>query len=179
MSRDYDFKSDDFKELSEAIGQLALVWNDLGMVLSDLFHAATKIPNGIAADAIWNSIKSDRTQREMIVSLVSLNVLGYKISKNLRKEILWCLGEIKKLEDLRNDAIHSPVLLDEKSNVIAWHHLGNERAKKLADKDLVSEFRWFYARVIILRQYCECLAKSLRFPNETLIARPTLPNRSM
>ena len=63
MSRNYDFREKSFEDLTRAIGELALVWNDLAMVLSDLFHAATRIPNGLAADAIWNAVNSDRIQK--------------------------------------------------------------------------------------------------------------------
>ena len=176
MSRNYDFRSESFRPLATAIGELALVWNDLGMVLSRLFWAATRIPNGMAADAIWNPVKSDRMQRDMIVSLVKLNALGFQLNNNLRKEILWCLNEINNLEDLRNNAIHSPVLFDS-GTVTAWHHLGNLRAKNLSGKNLLTEFRWFYDSVIVLREYCEKLTDCFHRPDNPIPRRPVLPNR--
>ena len=177
MSRDVNFRDSSFSDLARAIGELALVWNDLGMVLSGLFHAVTRIPNGMASDAVWNSVRSDRTQREMIVSLVKLEALGYELNTNLRTEFLWCLVEIGKLEDLRNNAIHSPVYEDHTGTIVAWYELGHPRAKGLANKDLLKEFGWFYDTTVVLRQYCDRLSDCVRRPHEPLPTRPTLPNR--
>jgi hypothetical protein len=177
VSRDYDFRDNKFEQITQAMGQLAFVWNDLGMVLSSLFHAATRIPNGLAADAIWNSVSSDRMQREMIVSLIKFNGIGYRIPKELRDEILWCLTEVNKLEELRNNAIHAPVLVKDDQSLVAWHHLGNRRAKQLAEKDLLKEFRWFYETTLVLRQYCEHLAICLRANEIPQEIRPRLPTR--
>jgi hypothetical protein len=176
VSRNYNFRDDKFLELSQAIGALALVWNDLGVALSSLFHAATKIPNRLATDAVWNSIKSDRAQREMINALIKLEVLGYNLDSRLRTEVLWCLKKIENLEDLRNNAVHSPVLFTDEG-VVAWHHLGNPRAKGLANKDLVHEFNWFYDSAVVLRQYCEYLTDCVHFARKVDIERPALPNR--
>ena len=177
MSRDVNFRDDRYHELARAIGELALVWNDLGMVLSDLFHALTRIPNGLAADAVWNSIRSDRTQRDIVFSLAKLEALGYELESDLRADILWCLKEIEKLEDLRNYAIHSPVYQDHIGTIVAWYELGHPRAKNLANKDLLKEFGWFYDTTVILRRYCEQLSDSVCRPNEPRASRPALPNR--
>ena len=177
MTRDVNFRDTSFGDLARAIGELALVWNDLGMVLSGLFHAVTRIPNAMASDAIWNSLRSDRSQRDMIASLVKLQALGYDLPTNLRTEILWCLSEIGKLEDLRNNVIHSPVYEDHTGKVVAWFELGNPRAKGLANKDLRKEIGWFCDTAIVLRQYCDGLADCVRRPHQPLSTRPTLPNR--
>lgn len=87
MSRNIDFRSEAFADYAKLVGEAVLVWNDLHMVLSDLFHAASKIPNGLVSDAIWNALTSDRSQREIIMSLVKLKALGHNISKPIRNEI--------------------------------------------------------------------------------------------
>jgi hypothetical protein len=177
LSRDVNFRDSSFSDLARAIGELALVWNDLGMVLSSLFHAVTRIPNAMASNAVWNSVRSDRAQRDMILSLVELQALGYDLSANLRTEIVWCLREIGKLEDLRNNVIHSPVYEDHTGKVVAWHELGNPRAKGLANKDLLKEIGWFYDTAVVLRQYCDGLSDCVGRPQKSLSTRPTLPNR--
>ena len=178
MSRDVNFREERFHELAQATGELAFVWNDLGMVLSDLFHALTRIPNGLAADAVWNSIPSDKSQRKMIKSLAKLEALGYDLKSELKAEIIWCLKEIGNLELLRNSAIHSPVYEDHKGAIVAWYELGHPRATDLANRDLLKEFGWFYDAAVVLRQYCEQLSDAVRRPHEPLPTRPDLPIRS-
>ena len=113
MSRNLDFKDETYSEYALAIGRLILVWNDLHMVLSDTFHAVTKIPNGMATDAIWNSITSDRAQREMIKNLVSLSAISYDLRGDLKAQLVWTLNKIVSLEQVRNDVIHAPIMVDQ------------------------------------------------------------------
>jgi hypothetical protein len=56
VSRNYDFRNDNFHELAHAIRVVTLCWNDLVMELSDLFWAATRIPNGMAPETPWNAV---------------------------------------------------------------------------------------------------------------------------
>lgn len=177
MSRNLDFRIKIFQPYTKALGELSLAWNDFHMVLSSLFWASTRIPNGMVPNAMWNSLKSDRAQREMLEALIDLKVLGHNIPKSLRIEIKWVLKQAVSLEDLRNDALHSPLLVSDDGSVFAWHQLGNKRAKKLADKDLLKECGWFYDTIIILREYTEILADNLRWPQKPLPGRPQLPNR--
>jgi hypothetical protein len=176
MSRNLDFRSETFQPYAKALGELTLAWNDFHMALSSVFWAASKIPNKMTPQAMWNAIKSDRAQRDMLEALIDLRVLGHNLPTNIRCEIKWVLHEARKLEDTRNDALHSP-LLSEKGTVFAWYQLGHARAEKLANKDLLKVFGWFYDTVIILRQYTELLSDAIGQPNEPLPKRPSLPNR--
>ena len=176
MSRNLDFRNETFQPYAKALGEVALAWNDFNMVLSSVFGTALKIPNLMVADALWNSLKSDRAQRDMLRALIYLEVMGHNIPTNIRCEVKWVLDKADSLEEARNNALHSPLLSDQGS-VFAWHQLGNQRAKKLADKDLLKEFGWFYDTAIILRQYTELLGDAIRHPTEPLPERPSLPNR--
>ncbi len=177
MSRNLDFRTETFQPYTKALGEAALAWNDLHMVLSSLFGAATRIPNKIAPDAMWNALKSDRAQREMLEALIGLNAISYNINTKLRDEIEWVLKQTTNLEELRNNLLHSPVL-DEKGVVFAWYHLGNRRAAGLAGKDVLFEARYFYESAIILREYTEKLIRVLQQePSFSLPGRPSLPNR--
>lgn len=178
MSRNLDFKSETFQPYAQALGEAAMAWNDFHMVLSYLFGVATRIPNKMAPDVMWNSLKSDRAQREMLEALVGLNVISYNIQRKLRAEIKWVLEQATKLENLRNNLLHSPVLIDEFEVVFAWHHLGHKRAKQFAGKDVLQEARYFYDTVIVLREYTEKLSDILsQAPGVSLPGRPSLPNR--
>jgi hypothetical protein len=177
MSRNLDFRNEKFHSYTQALGELTLAWNDFHMTLSSVFWASSKIPNGMVPGAMWNSLKSDRAQREMLAALVDLKVIGHNMPKNVRSEIKWILEKANSLEDLRNDALHSPLHQSEDGRVFAWYQLGNKRAKKLANKDLLKEFNWFYDTVLVLREYADALTNVIRRPNETFPERPQLPNR--
>ena len=173
MSRNLDFRTETFQPYAKALGEVALAWNDFNMVLSSVFGTVLKIPNLMVGDAIWHSLKSDRAQRDILRAVINLEVLGHDIPKNIRCEFKWVLDKADSLEEARNNALHSPLLSDQGS-VFAWHQLGHQRAKKLADKDLLKEFGWLYDTAIILRQYVELLEDALRH-SEPLPKRPLLP----
>jgi hypothetical protein len=115
----------------------------------------------------------------MLKALVDINALGYTLEKNLKKEALWVIAEINKLENLRNDAIHSPFFAKADGSIEAWHHLGNQRAQGLKGKKVIKEFVWFYDTTIVLREYAEILTEAIRMriPKNPLPKRPQLPNR--
>ena len=104
-----------------------------------------------------------------------VSVINYR--KELRDEILWSLTEVMKLEELRNNVIHSPILEKSDKSVESWHHLGNKRAKQLERKNLIREMRWFYDTAIVLRQRIEYLTTCLRGNKNPIFPRPRLPTR--
>jgi hypothetical protein len=176
MSRNINFRTETYKPYAQALGEIALAWNDFHVTLSDLFWAVSKVPNGLMPNAIWNSLKSDRAQREALKSLVELAILGHHLPMATKTEILWVLERADRLEDLRNDALHAP-LYGDGGTVFAWHQLGNKRAKKLEGKNLLKEFSYFYDTTVVLREYTEKLSANLRSPNDPLPNRPKLPSR--
>jgi hypothetical protein len=178
MSRNWDFRTKTFLPYAKAIGEMTLAWNDFHMVLSSLFDTATKIPNRMIPTAVWNSQKADRTQRDMLKALIDLDVLDHCLRPEIRKEIGWILERATSLEDLRNDAIHAPLLEETDGKVYAWYQLGNTRAKKLAKKDLLNEFGWFYDTIIVLREYAAKLERIMWNSSEPVPVRPDLPNRA-
>lgn len=182
MSRNLDFRKKPFRPYAKALGECALAWNDFHMVLSSLFGTVTRIPNKITPAAIWNALISDRSQREILDAVIKLNAIGYNIPKPLRAEMEWVLERAIKYEEWRNNLLHSPIFKDGPNEIIAWHHLGNKRAKKLEGKDVLRIARWFYRSVIILREYTENLIEAfdlilMKAPNASLPKRPLLPNR--
>lgn len=89
MSRNLDFRNETFQPYAKSLGELILAWNDFHMALSSLFWAALQIPNKMTPQAMWNAIKSDRAQRDMLEALIDLKVLGNNIPTNIRSEIKW------------------------------------------------------------------------------------------
>ena len=177
MSRNLQFRTVLFQPYAQAIGEMTLAWNDFHMVLSSVFDTATRIPNRMAPTAIWNSIKSDRVQRDMLESLIELKALQFNLRTKMHKELKWIQSETTKLEELRNNAIHSPLLEEPKGQIIAWHQLGNKRAKGLAGKNLLKEFHRFYETILVWREYAATLERIMWAVNVPLPARPQLPNK--
>lgn len=182
MTQGRDFRSDTFKPVAQAIGEMTLAWNDLHQILGVLFWTVNRIPNAMASFAVWHSSRVDRAQREMLQAVLDAPAPpGRELNEALKDEIRWILSEVKKLEDLRNDAVHSPILVNDAQPGgvgVAAQLFGHQRAKKLANKDLVREFRWFYDAVVVLRDHAATI--SVGWDGTTHAAlpeRPPLPNR--
>ena len=172
-----NFRDESFRPLTTALGELTLAWNDLQETLGCLFWAALGFGNGLIPLTIWHAIKVDRAQRDMIEAITKLDALGLDIPAKARKEIAWVLTRVTSLEDQRNDALHSPFIRSRDKEIVPFHGLGHARAKKLKDKNLLKEFRWFYETTIVLRDYAMDLTEVLRRESVAFPDRPRLPNR--
>jgi hypothetical protein len=132
------------------------------------------------AMSIWNALKVDRSQRDILKAAANAQTLNGG-SKELAKEIKWICDRTDTIEDLRNDALHSPlwgiVVAKKKPSIQPVSGLGHVRAAKLQGKDLLVEFNWCRATAIALRDYATKL--DLAFcRNEPLPSRPVLPVRA-
>jgi len=172
-----DFRDKSFLPITTALGELTLAWNDLHENLGHVFWSVSGIKNGLIALTMWYSIPSDRAQKEMLKSFMGLRAIGLEIHDDIRTEVMWLLKEAVKLEEKRNDALHSPMVSQSDGSVIPFHGLGHKRAQKLKDKDLIREFRWFYDTVTVLRDYAHEIQCSLVSDSAPWPDRPQLPNR--
>ncbi len=178
-----NFRAEEFLPFTTAIGELTLAWNDFHLSLVELFGHTLMIKNGLIFHAIWNSSKSDRAQRDMLKSMIGLNAIGINISDQVRKEIKWILDQADKLEDDRNNALHSPLVSTPEGKIIPFDGLGNQRAGKLVAKSeklkantLLGQFHLFYDTTVILRDYATELAEAMRVKT-VCPDRPELPSR--
>lgn len=167
-----------FRPYVAALGQLTLAWNDLHLALQMLF--CTVMGGGFVSPylAIWNAIKSDRTQRDVLSAAAAAKAMNGG-SQRLADEIKWICDRADSLEEARNNALHSPLWGTQGSTptqVGPVTGLGHIRANKLAGKDLLSEFRWCRDGATTLCDY----ATTLDFAfcrGKPLPIRPTLPAR--
>ena len=142
-------------------------------------------------DAIWYSVKNDRSQRQMIRA-----VLKSKRSNlgGLAEDVGWLLKEVDLLAEVRNDVIHAPLLsMDDKDGTPSFLELsdppkpkvrpfaaekGHPRSLNLLSRDLLSEYSWCRDAARVLTDFCinccQCLYDYGRFPWPT---RPQLPTR--
>ena len=177
MVKTRNFRDDDFKPVAQAIGEVVLAWNDLHQVLGILFWFTVGIKNALVPFAVWHSSKVDRAQREMQQALVDLEALGLDIRKDVRGEFRWLLKEINKLEDHRNNAVHSLLMKGDEGIAAGAHQFGHQRAKRLADKDPLREFQWLYDSIVTVRDHSAALINCVRDAQHPLPERLKMPSR--
>jgi hypothetical protein len=106
-----------FRPYVVALGQLALAWNALHETLALLY---CRIMGGSMVNqhlAVWHALKVDRAQRDILIAAAQSNTWGAMPVKFM-EDIKWLCGRADALEDLRNDALHSPLLA-------YYHHSDN------------------------------------------------------
>ncbi len=172
------YTSVQFRPYVAALGQLALAWNGLHETLSLLFCAA--MGGGFANQylAVWHAIKNDRAQRDMLVAAVVSNFQGTN-PVHYVEDVKWLCRMADVLEEERNNALHSPLWAAQTpagyATVRPLTGLGHERAKKLASKDLLFEFRWCRDRAIALATYAELIDQEISIYGSRRL--PTWPER--
>jgi hypothetical protein len=170
-----------FRPVALEIGWIAYEWNRLQEALAELFSDVldTKI-----AFAVWHSVKSDLAQREMLIAAINSKFPEAADPKNDTKErtsLVWLTTEANKLSHKRNDALHLPFFFvnhPDHIEMLPFYLFGNPKAKKMAPKDLIKEFKWYRASASVLATYAENLHYALTFQDQGYPwpSRPSLPH---
>jgi hypothetical protein len=214
LARGHRFTERGYKPYTSVIGQLVLAWNDLHERLGFLFiailnHRAAEFDAKDVApehegefeshqieriSGIWSSSQFDRPKRAMLESLIN-HVIQYDLRAfpKFTNDLTWILSEANKLEDIRNNAVHTPLRWIGDSPIVrafmSAHDvevypsvsLGNQRAVKLAKqnlrKDLVRQFRWARDASLVLRDFTILIHRALTVEGAPWPHRPSLPNR--
>jgi predicted DNA-binding transcriptional regulator AlpA len=161
-----------FEPYVKAIGQLALAWNALHEFLGSTFQTLiteardTEFQKEYQVRQAWNSLRADLAQRQMLRAVVA-NATENQKSKfpRLSEDLEWLIVKLNGLSNLRNDAIHSPLILITSKNSML-HFVsglpdfvmpnfigGNEKARRLQEKDLLAEFRRYHQLTLMYRDY--------------------------
>jgi hypothetical protein len=131
-----------FRPYAIELGKLVFAWNRLHEKLSVLFWKVTGIENRVAI-AVWYSTDSDRAQRQMLRKAAEA---AFAADDKKREGVIWLLNKIDNfLAGSRNDAIHAPLAFftDAFGTELKPSWSGSPRAKGLAGKDLMMEFKWY------------------------------------
>jgi hypothetical protein len=193
------YTSAEFKPYVAAIGQIALAWNDLHETLCSLFATLTGVlvDDGML-EAAWQSLPSDRAKRGMLKA--AIQQMSYDAKKHnplAQNEMKWFFGQLDRLEEDRNNAIHAPLstfshpswqLLAKALDLPVVRHPGvqpddvrsNRRAANLKNKRLLDEYRCVRDEIIAFREYAEEVESSWNWTekgNDTWPQRPILPKR--
>jgi hypothetical protein len=175
-----------FRAHALLIGQSSLAWNALHEHLALIFWESID-HRTFAPIEVWQSSALDRAKRKMLEAILPYLMDRWRERPNLYDEMKWLLVEAEKLEDTRNTVIHAPLsftanegaafLLPENIRVVPHDYFGNPRARKLSNKDLLSEYRWCRDTANALSLYCKSIRIALVFPQSAWPERPKLPIR--
>ena len=169
-----------FRPYVAALGQLALAWNGLHETLCLLFCTVMEAEAINQYAAIWHALKADRAQREMLAAATESTTRG-ALPLTFQADVKWLCGRVDALEDLRNDALHSPywAFVRGFNDIVVMPNinLGHVRAKKLLAKNLLAEFRGCRDSAILLSRFAWQMDCALSDYTQPWPDRPALPNR--
>lgn len=180
---DVSYRHKEFQPYVRALGELALAWNDLQTALSFLFSTIVSGDAGNPTQhAIWHALKSDRSQRDILIAAAhNHNKINSKIDPKISEDIIWMCGKINVLEDIRNDALHSPLFAKRDDNgaiiVRPLTQFGHVRAQKLATKKILFEFEYCRDCAVLFTNFTDLLDLYISLDFLKPPARPVLPNR--
>jgi hypothetical protein len=168
-----------FRPYAITIGQAALAWNGLHEAYRGLFCAVLNADSSTTPiiNSVWYSIPSDRSQRQMVEAAATTSHEAGELSSTAFKKIKWLLGQSNSLAEVRNDVIHSPLISAISPDVVlpatSW---GHPRARRLAGKHLLTEFRWCREAARTLTDFCMRLELALT-DHQPPPDIPKMPNR--
>jgi hypothetical protein len=213
------FTDAQYKPYTVTIGQFVLTWNDLHEKLALIFTGILshgdreKIPKPQRPEyefremerlaGIWNSSAYDRPKREMLRGiLVPLVTSDFIQFGNFEEDIRWILDEADKIEEIRNNAVHAPLIHNFNEFDISpifpasagrrkykWSGgkitpnilMRNRRALRIAQKnpegDILRELRWARDASAVLRDFALRIYWALLSEQAPWPRRPALPNR--
>ena len=135
--------------------------------------------NGRIPLAIWNAVKNDRSQRD-IVRATAREALA--TNQLVFEEIKWVLDRANEFEEHRNNSLHSPLtfMIDSDGPQLSSKWLsGHRRAMKLKGKDLLNEFTWYGRSANTLAIYVQRISYHLKDPAQfPMPERPKIPPRN-
>ena len=171
-----------FKPLAVEVGWIAYEWNRLHEALGELFADAMGADTYTALSA-WHAVRSDLTQRQMLKAAAAHRAERSEPEiAPLWRALVDLVDKVNKLSDKRNDAIHAPFVfvIDMGRDVMSVQpldFLGNKRAGKLANRELLTEFQWYRRSGSVLAKYANVLHYAFNDPNYQLPQKPILPTR--
>ncbi len=192
------YTSAEFRPYTIALGRLALAWNDLQEHLADLFLTTMSEPPqegdfiNYAPLRVWHSLRADLSQREMLRAAIQYSSTNWGRPR-FKEDGIWLVNKATDLSYIRNDAIHAPLFIKDKSlwGMAAKHNetvapaswLFNPRAAGLEaglikrNTNLLAEFAYCHNLAIVLADYADDITRALINRQRSWPDRPRLPNR--
>ncbi|MBV8891278.1 MAG: hypothetical protein JO266_04760 [Acidobacteria bacterium] len=175
------YTSAEFRPYTIALGRLALAWNDLQEHLADLFWTVMSVPQkgdmvNYAPLHVWHSLRADLAQREMLRAAIKHTSTDWGRPR-FKEDCAWLVNKATELSYVRNDAIHAPLFLKDKSlwgmavstnePVAPASWLFNPRAAGLEagltkrNTNLLGEFTYCHNMAIVLADFAEDITRAL------------------
>ena len=190
------FTEHHFEPYVKGIGQLVLAWNSLQDALALTFQSLTVGTIFYAADdqgaqirGAWNAINSDRDRRKMLRAVVAAATKRQRgVFPNLTDDLIWLLNRADELEDVRNNIVHSPLMLLTGKRDPFWNtrpdlvtpavFMENPRALRLIKTNLLAEFRWCRDSTLVCRDFAVQMNRALISVGYPWPKTPSLPNHA-
>ena len=125
------------------IGEVVWAWNFTHGAFEILFSHVASHANYQMARDIWHTATSDSGQLTMLEAATKASD---RLSSRMRERILWAIEKTSKLGQLRNDAVHSAMIVIDKNGVptVSPSDIGTKpsRSERLRrEDDLKKKFR--------------------------------------
>jgi hypothetical protein len=118
-----------------AVGRAAIAWNNLHFSIFQTFIALSDLDSKEAA-TIFFTIKSDRSQRDIVTGLIELRLKP--LDKKLAKQLNSVLGVVNALAGKRNDTLHVVYVDDLDSTKTRVYHDAGYLAGKVGNDLIVA-----------------------------------------
>jgi hypothetical protein len=170
-----------FAPFAIEIGELTRSWNILQENLGEIFAWIVNDSNPNIPLAVWYSTQNDRAQRDMLRRAhASFGAINNRKHPKAKEDIKWLLDRCDSLADQRNDALHAPLMLaisesNKTIEVIPAYFLGDPRAIKLKNKNVLEELRWYRQSAETLRQYALSIVSHMKADGKSWPERPLMP----
>jgi hypothetical protein len=166
---------DRFEKHATSIGHLVYASARLQWSLAHLFAALVGPSEQATPLAIWETLKSDGNQRNMLRAAANM-VLADR--SNILEDVLWLLKNADKLATDRNDAVHTAFFFttgDDGEIVPIPDPMSNpKRLERLEDKNLPKKFAMHRDNLTLLYRYADQLTDHLLLDDDE---RPPYPER--
>ncbi|MEJ0093094.1 MAG: hypothetical protein WDN46_06600 [Methylocella sp.] len=163
------------------IGRLTRAWNGLHNMLGEIFSRIISRNNVNISRAIWHSLMSDKTQRDILKAAYQApGAIDSKVHPKAIADLKWLIKNVDDLGFRRNDAIHAPMLVGKYMRtgemvVLPDIYAGNPRAIKLHEKELLLELRWYRMCADTLAKFAGVIWFHLGRDKGSWPERPLLP----
>jgi hypothetical protein len=143
------------KRLGQAVGELVWASNSAHSSISVLFTFLVNPNDGKPGMAMWHVLRSDKAQRDITVAVTTATL---RRTSHLCKGILWAIGKLNSLSELRNDIVHMDVRFDTQTrpHLARFHPISSppSRADRLQrERNLVKTLRVATGDILALGEY--------------------------
>jgi hypothetical protein len=139
-----------FKPYAAEMGYVAIMWNAIHAKLAEFFTLLLDRKNPKIGRAIWQTFRSERAQRDALSATARVTLAQHR---SHLADFLWLLWQIEMLSSLRNDAVHSALVLASDFTAMPHPTADTSRHRRLKGKDLQKEFQLYRDDLNAVRCY--------------------------